>query len=79
MDFSGSWNKKLPLIVFSYNNKYQTSIGVALYKAVYGRKCQSLVQWYEFGQSSLQQTNFMKETTEAMKKIRQRLEIAQSR
>ena len=79
MDFGGSWNKKLPLIEFSYNNSYQASLGSAPYEALYGRKCRSPVHWYEVGQSSLEQTDFMRETTEAVKKIRQRLETAQSR
>ena len=38
-DFGGSWNKKLPFIEFSHNNSYQASLGMAPYKASYGRKC----------------------------------------
>ena len=76
IDFGGSWNKKLPLIEFSYNNSYQASLGSAPYKVLYGRKCRYLVHWHEVGQSSLEQTDFMRETTEAVKKIRQRLETA---
>ena len=69
MDFGGSWNKKLPLVEFSYNNSYQASLGMAPYKALYGRKCRSLVHWYETGQSSIDQTDFTMETTEAVKII----------
>ena len=29
LDFGGSWSKYLPLIEFSYNNSYQSTIGVA--------------------------------------------------
>ena len=43
IDFGKSWNKKLALIEFSYNNSYQASIGMAPYEALYGRKCQSPV------------------------------------
>ena len=71
MDFGGSWNKKLQFIEFSYNNSYQASLRSALYEALYGRKCQSPVHWYEVGQSCLEQTDFMRETTEAVKMIRQ--------
>ena len=39
MDFGGSWSKYLPLIEFSYNNSYQSTIGVAPYDMLYGRKC----------------------------------------
>ena len=30
MDFKGAWNKRLPLIEFSYNNSYQASIGMTI-------------------------------------------------
>ncbi|WP_163014109.1 DDE-type integrase/transposase/recombinase, partial [Streptomyces sp. S1] len=38
MDFKGTWDKKLPLIEFSYNNSFQASIGMAPYEALYGRR-----------------------------------------
>nr|XP_048321730.1 uncharacterized protein LOC107406968 [Ziziphus jujuba var. spinosa] len=42
MDFTGSWDKHLPLVEFAYNNSYHTSIKMAPYEALYGRKCRSL-------------------------------------
>jgi len=41
LDFGGSCEQRLPLVEFTYNNKYQTSIGMALYEALYGRQCKS--------------------------------------
>ena len=41
MDFEGSWDKHLALIEFSYNNSYQSSIGMPPYEALYGRKCRT--------------------------------------
>ncbi|GJY90517.1 putative reverse transcriptase domain-containing protein [Tanacetum coccineum] len=40
MDFGGSWDTHLPLIEFSYNNSYHTSIKCAIHlsEALYGRK-----------------------------------------
>ena len=38
IDFEGSWSKYLPLDEFSYNNSYQSTIGVAPYEMLYGRK-----------------------------------------
>ena len=35
LDFGGSWNKYLPLIEFSYNNSYQSTIGMAPYELLY--------------------------------------------
>ena len=43
MEFTGSWDKYVPLMEFSYNNSYQASIGMAPYEALYGRRCRTLV------------------------------------
>ncbi|GJW27318.1 reverse transcriptase domain-containing protein [Tanacetum coccineum] len=39
MDFGKGWDRHLPLIEFSYNNNYHTSIKVAPFEALYGRRC----------------------------------------
>ena len=41
----GSWEKWLPLAEFSYNNNYQASIKMAPFKALYGRKCRTPLNW----------------------------------
>ncbi|KAL0458747.1 UNVERIFIED_CONTAM: Transposon Ty3-G Gag-Pol polyprotein [Sesamum latifolium] len=43
MEFKGNWDDHLPLMEFAYNNSFHSSIGMALYKALYGRKCRSPV------------------------------------
>ncbi|GJV89173.1 putative reverse transcriptase domain-containing protein [Tanacetum coccineum] len=53
MDFGGSWDTHLPLVEFSYNNSYHKGIKYAPFKALYRRKCRSLVIWAEFGESQL--------------------------
>ncbi|GKB42457.1 putative reverse transcriptase domain-containing protein, partial [Tanacetum coccineum] len=45
MNFGGSWYTHLPLVEFSYNNSYHTSIKCAPFEAMYGRKCRSPVIW----------------------------------
>ena len=45
LDFQGSWEKRLPLVEFSYNNSYHASIKMAPYEAHYGRKCRSPLCW----------------------------------
>lgn len=37
----------VPLIEFSYNNSYHSTIGITPFEALYGRKCRSLIRWYE--------------------------------
>nr|GEW67131.1 hypothetical protein [Tanacetum cinerariifolium] len=41
------WDRHLPLIEFSYNKFYHTSIKAAPFEALYGRKCQSPICWVE--------------------------------
>ncbi|GKA54637.1 reverse transcriptase domain-containing protein [Tanacetum coccineum] len=41
IDFGNGWDKHLPLVEFSYNNSYHTSIKAAPFEALYGRKCRS--------------------------------------
>nr|XP_025636019.1 uncharacterized protein LOC112730128 [Arachis hypogaea] len=52
---------------------------MAPYGALYGRKCQSLLCWYEAGESSILRPNLVAETTEKIKKIQSRILTAQSR
>ncbi|GJX09663.1 reverse transcriptase domain-containing protein [Tanacetum coccineum] len=37
MDFGGSWDTHLPLVEFSYNNSYHTSIKCAPFEALFGK------------------------------------------
>ncbi|GKG34398.1 putative reverse transcriptase domain-containing protein [Tanacetum coccineum] len=39
LDFKGSWDAYLPLVEFSYNNSYHSSVRCAPFEALYGRKC----------------------------------------
>ncbi|KAD2805709.1 hypothetical protein E3N88_39086 [Mikania micrantha] len=53
IDFGGSWDVHLPLVEFSYNNSYHTSIKCAPFEALYGRKCRSPVCWSEVGENRI--------------------------
>jgi hypothetical protein len=39
--YDKSWDKCLPLAVFSYNNSYQASLKMAPFEALYGRTCRT--------------------------------------
>ena len=48
-----SWIECLPLIEFTYNNNFHSSISMAPFEALYGRRCRTLLCWYESGESVL--------------------------
>ncbi|XP_073139103.1 uncharacterized protein [Henckelia pumila] len=39
--FHDSWESRLPLVEFAYNNSYRATIGMAPYEELYGRPCRS--------------------------------------
>ncbi|GJZ07890.1 putative reverse transcriptase domain-containing protein, partial [Tanacetum coccineum] len=45
LDFGKNWDRHLPLVEFSYNNSYHTSIKAAPFEALYGQKCRPPVCW----------------------------------
>ena len=79
LDFQGYCETYLPLADFVYNNSYHSSIGMAPYEALYGKKCRSLICWAEVGDRPLLGPELVQETTEKVKLIQQRLKTAQSR
>ncbi|GJX41644.1 reverse transcriptase domain-containing protein [Tanacetum coccineum] len=73
MDFGKGWDRHLPLIEFSYNNSYHTSIKAAPFEALYGRKCRSPICWAEVGDAQLTGPEIFRETTEKIIQIKHRL------
>ncbi|GJR64603.1 putative reverse transcriptase domain-containing protein [Tanacetum coccineum] len=53
IDFGGNWDTHLPLVEFSYNNSYHSSVKCAPFEALYGRKCRTPITWPEVGESKL--------------------------
>ena len=64
---------------FAYNNSYQASIQMAPYEALYGRPCRSPLCWTEVGDSSITGHDLIRDTSEKVSLILQRLLTAQSR
>ena len=79
LDHKGSWEEHLPLVEFAYNNSYQASIQMAPYEALYGRPCRSPLCWIKVGESSITGPDLIRDTSEKVSLIRQRLLTAQSR
>ncbi|GKF49552.1 putative reverse transcriptase domain-containing protein, partial [Tanacetum coccineum] len=79
IDFVSSWDRHLPLVEFSYNNSYHTSIKAVPYEALYGQKCRSPVCWSRVGDSQLTGPELIRDTTEKIIRIKNRLLTAHSR
>ena len=79
LDHGGSWDEHLPLVEFAYNNNYHSSIEMAPYEALYGRKCRSPLCWNEIGKRELTGPEIIQDAVEKVSLIKQRLETAASR
>ena len=85
IDFGKAWDTHLTLVEFSYNNGYHTSIKVALFEALYGRKYISPLCWAKVGGTQLTRgqapditltgTEIIRETMEKIVQIRNDLNL----
>ena len=64
---------------FAYNNSFQSSIGMAPYEALYGRKCRTLVCWTELNEHKVIGLDIVKDTEEKVQVIRKRLKATSDR
>src|SRR3954463_8006147 len=79
LDYGSSWDDNLPYAEFSYNNNYQTSIKMAPFEVLYGRKCRTPLLWSGVGEGSLFGPELIKDTEEKVRQIQDMLNVAQSR
>ncbi|KAM2170704.1 hypothetical protein ACFX1R_035872 [Malus domestica] len=64
LQFSDVWHKRLDLMEFAYNNSFHSSIGMAPFKALYGRSCRTPLCWSEVGKRVLVGPKIVDETTQ---------------
>ncbi|GKB38153.1 putative reverse transcriptase domain-containing protein [Tanacetum coccineum] len=79
LDFAGSWDVHLPLVEFLYNNSYHSNVRCALFEALHGRKCRSLIMWAEVGEGQLIGPELVQETTKKISQIKDRLKDVRDR
>ncbi|GJT84655.1 putative reverse transcriptase domain-containing protein [Tanacetum coccineum] len=79
IDFGKSWDNHLPLIKFSYNNNYYSSLKSSPFEALYGQKCRFSVCWSEVGDVQLTGLEIIQQTTEKIVQIKNRLQAARNR
>ncbi|XP_070003095.1 uncharacterized protein [Nicotiana sylvestris] len=73
------WDQFLPLAEFAYNNSYQSSIEMAPFEALYGRRCRSPIGWFDPGEAKLYGKDLVQDALDKVKLIQERLRTTQSR
>ncbi|GJY06738.1 putative reverse transcriptase domain-containing protein [Tanacetum coccineum] len=79
INFGGNWDTQLPLVEFSYNNSYHSSVKCAPFEALYGRKYRTPIAWAEVGESKLIGLEIVQETTNKIMQIKERLKVVSPR
>ena len=79
LDFSGSWDRYIPLMEFAYNNSYHSSIGMAPYEDLYERRCRTPMCWTELHKHKIIGPDLVKDTEEKVQIIQQRLKATSDR
>ena len=79
LDFSGSWDRYIPLMEFAYNNSYQSSISMAPYETLYGRRCRTPMCFTELNEHKIIGPDLVKDTEEKVQIIQQRLKVVSYR
>jgi len=52
-----------PMIEFTYNNNFHSSIGMTPFEALYGRRCKTPLCWYESRESDMIGLKVVQQTT----------------
>jgi hypothetical protein len=77
--FDKSWDKCLALAEFAYNNSYQASLKMALFEALFGRRCRTPLNWSQARERTLFGPKLVQEAEEKVSVIRENLKAAQMR
>jgi hypothetical protein len=79
LHYGKNWDKCLSLAEFSYSNSYQTSLKMAPFEALYGRRCRTPLNWSQAGEREIFGPDLVLEAEEKVRVIKKNLEAAQAR
>jgi hypothetical protein len=79
LHYGKDWDKCLSLAEFSYNNNYQSSLKMAPFEALYGRRCRTPLNWSQAGEREIFGPDLVREVEEKVRVIKKNLEAAQAR
>jgi hypothetical protein len=76
LHYGKNWDKFLSLAEFSYNNSYQSSLKMAPFEALYGRRCRTPLNWSQAGEREIFGPDLVLEAEEKVRVIKKNLEAA---
>ena len=79
LEFKGVWDEYIALLEFAYNNHFHSSIGMAPYEALYGRKCRSPLYWDKEGTTILEGPDIIQNAVDKIDIVKSRLKAVQDR
>ena len=79
ISFGKNWEKSLPFAEFAYNNSFQSSLGMAPFEFLYGRKCRTPLNWSEAGERQFFGPDMIQEAEEKVRIIHEQLKTVQTR
>jgi hypothetical protein len=79
LHYGKDWDKCLSLAEFSYNNSYQSSLKMAPFEALYGRRCRTPLNWSQAGEREIFGPDLVLEAEEKVRVIKKNLEASQAR
>ena len=66
----------MPLVEFTYNSSYQTTMGMTPYEALCGQWCRTPIYWKEVGDKMIMGSEMVKIAFEKVKIIKDRMKVA---
>ena len=79
LHYGKNWDKCLSLAEFSYNNSYQSSLKMAPFEALYGRRSRTLLNWSQAREREIFGPDQVLEAEEKVRVIKKNLEVSQAR
>ena len=76
LSYGSKWEDCLLFAELSYNNSYQSSLQMAPFEALYGKKCRTPLNWSDIGEGKLFGPDTLREAEEQVQLIRERLKAA---
>lgn len=71
-----SWDNYLPLIEFTYNNSFHSTIRMEPFEALYGKSYMTSLCWYESGESVVLGLEIIRQTIEKIKLIQENMKAS---